>query len=223
MTDFAASDLPFDDPTTPINSFDEGELDVLEQGASYDVMPPLDTDLFDERPREVGQPEALAEYWRFQGDTNDCALYAQGGVLEASGQTFDIQKYREQGLEGGWYSPEDGTYFSSFGDLWEANDLEVTRYEKDATIQDIADELDQNHGVVVGVDTEPIWGEPGGHALWVTGLEIGSDGAPTNVICNDSGRPDGQQHPYPLDHFMTAWNSCNNIMVATQSPLLLPS
>src|SRR5699024_7255423 len=118
--------------------------------------------------REIGNPETLAEYWRYQGNTNDCALYSQGGVLEAGGEPFDIEAYRQQGQEEGWYRPELGTDIPAIGQLIEDNGVPVTYYDYGADFHTMARELEQGHGIVAVVDTEPIWGVPGGHALWVT-------------------------------------------------------
>lgn len=204
----------------PVESFDSGA--DLVNGDGFDI--------WDEQPdmvlpaeegsevREVGYPDELAPYWHYQGETQDCALYAQGGVMEADGVSFDIDRYREQGMEEGWYSPEGGTYVDHFGDLMEENGVPVTRYEG-ASIHDMANELEKGHGVVVAVDCEPLWGEPGGHALWVTGMEVGEDGVPVSIVTNDSGRPDGEAIHYPYQSFMDAWSMYGNIMVATRDRL----
>jgi hypothetical protein len=105
------------------------------------------------------------------------------------------------------------------GDLLAENGMSVNRYE-DASIQDLANVLSMGKGIVTAVDCEPLWGEPGGHALWVTGLEVNQDGIPESVVCNDSGRPDGQAIMYPYDNFMQAWGAYNHMMVATVKPIL---
>lgn len=204
------SDLPAQAPGQPqANSF----WDIWDTPSEPDVIEPLENN-----PRDIGYADELSDFWRFQGNTNDCGLYSQGGVLEADGQTFDIEKFRQQGMDGGWYTPQEGTYINHFGDLMEENGVEVTRYES-ASFQDMANELDQGHGVVVAVDCLPLWGQWGGHALWVTGMEVGEDGTPVSVICNDSGRPDGQEIAYPYEDFKMAWESYGNVMVATQDKL----
>jgi hypothetical protein len=207
---FADAERPFDMPYENTD-FSDGEQ-------PYEVLPPLEVDIADEGIREIGNPEALKDYWQYQKGPYDCALYAQGGILEAMGQDFDLDTYRQQGIDGGWYSPDSGTYPDDIGKLLEENGVPTTRYE-DATIQDMANELNDGHGVAVAVDCLPIWGEPGGHALWVTGLEVGQDGVPTDVICNDSGQPEGAGIAYPFDSFMQAWAGYDNLMVATQQPL----
>ena len=216
MSDF--TDFP--EPIEP-SSTDSGPYkDIWEDNEQNPdaVLPPVESDLLEHETRKIGQPEELDEFWHYQGLTNDCGLYAQGGVLEADGQTFDLERYKQQGQDGGWYNPDDGTYVDSFGELWKENDMPANRYDN-ATIQDMAGELDQGHGVVVAVDVEPLWGTPGGHALWVTGMEVGDNGVPTNIICNDSGRDDGSSFQYPYESFKEAWGIQNNLMVATQNPI----
>lgn len=207
---FNAIDVPNDLPASSDTS-----PDIWENSASPDaVLPSLDVDITEASSRQIGNPEELSDHWKLQEGTTDCAIYAQGGVLEADGHDFDLEKYRDQGLEGGWYTPEDGTYLDHMGDLLEENGVSITRYDS-ASIQNMASELDQRHGVVVAADCLPIWGEPGGHALWVTGIEVGSDGVPVSVTCNDSGRPDGEAISYPFDDFKQAWGYFGNTMVAT--------
>lgn len=207
----------FDESASPPESAEFEPLNLWED-IPTEEMPHPEGKIFED-DQIIGDPEALNEFHRYQGFTADCALYTQGGVLEANGQTFDIEEYRQQGQNEGWYDPSDGTTVSEVGRLIEENGVPVKYYENGATFSDMAVELGQGHGVVVAVDTEPIWGEPGGHALWVTGLEVNADGSPANIICNDSGRPDGQGFAYPADQFSQAWDWQNNYMVATRSPL----
>jgi len=203
-------DVPNDLPTPS-----DASPDIWENSINPDaVLSPPDVDVMEDTSRQIGNPEELSEYWQMQVGSTDCALYAQGGILEAKGQDFDLEKYREQGVGGGWYTPEDGTYLDHLGDLLEENGVSIARYDS-ASIQDMASELDQGHGVVAPVDCLPIWGEPGGHALWVTGIEVGSDGIPVSITCNDPGRPDGEAISYEFEDFKQAWGLFGNIMVAT--------
>lgn len=219
----------FDNASDQLDALDWSEWSDAETPPT-DVLteePPQDNASWDltetaalesDQQREVGNPEALAQFWHYQGDTMDCALCAQGGILEAMGHEFDIEKYRQEGQEGGWYVPGEGTYLQNIGDLLEKHGVPVNRYEY-ASADDLVNEVGQGHGVVAAIDTEPLWGEPGGHAVWVTGIEMGPDGKPAAVICNDSGRPDGQRIAYPYDSFMEAWSRTNNTLVATREPL----
>jgi hypothetical protein len=166
----------------------------------------------------IGYPDDLIVFWHFQGPTADCGLYSQGSILEADGKDFDITKYRQQGMDEGWYYPGQGTDTGHFGDLLEDNGMAVDQFEN-ASFQDMANALSDRKGVLVAVDCEPIWGQPGGHALWVTGMEVTDDGTPVSVICNDSGRPDGREVAYPFSDFAEAWSNYGNMMVTTQQPL----
>lgn len=225
----AESNEPVDETVDPTNTTLEEpadeilpaeepqEIDVVEDDGQTDaVLPP--SDVTDEI-RQVGEPEGMAEFWQEQAGPNDCALYAQGSILEAFGQEFDLDRYQQQGIEAGWYSPDGGTNAANFGDLLEQNGVPITRYDEGSTFQDVATELEAGHGVLVPVDCLPLWGQSGGHALCVTGLEVGPDGVPTAVICNDSGRPDGQKIAYPFEDFKAAWEPFNGMMVATKDPL----
>jgi len=196
------------------------EADVFEPASEDLELIARDVSVVDEGElQEIGNPEILTPYWRQQTGPNDCALYAQGGVLEADNQPFDIDQYREQGTDEGWYTPEDGTYLDGLGRLMEKNGVDVTRYDTGATLDDLANELEQGHGVVVAVDTELLWGQSGGHAIWVTGLEVSADDIPVEVVCNDPGRPDGQGIHYPFEAFQASWDALGNVTVATAKPL----
>lgn len=212
-------DIPDLSEIPEIPEGDSSEMEIFESTDVDQVMPPLENEIFEhDELREIGNPEHLADNWRFQGETMDCALNSQGAVLEAFGQDFDLEKYKQQGMDEGWYDPEDGTLIPNIGDLIEANGVAVNKIDG-ASVQDLAQSLEQGKGVVVVVDTEPLWGEPGGHALQVTGMDVGDDGNPVNALCNDSGREDGQCFAYPFEDFKQAWGMMNNFMVATRDPI----
>ena len=205
-------ELPADMP-----SWQQGDTFYNQDVPADDIYESNPADL--PKEQEIGNPEKLGEYWRYQGINNDCALFAQGGVLEAEGQEFDIEHYRSEGLEEGWYDPQLGTYVVNFGDLMEDHGIPVNRYDN-ASMEDLSSALDAGKGIITAVDCLPIWGEPGGHALWVTGMEVDAQGVPTQVICNNSGREDGQGIAYPADDFLQAWSMYGNHMVTTQDRIL---
>lgn len=111
-----------------------------------------------------------------------------------------------------------------------------------ASIQDLANELSQGHGVVVSVRSDQLWEQgplmdlwnwfkeqfgfdtpdwsPADHAVSVTGLQMADDGS-AMVILNDPGDPLGAGHAYPLDRFMDAWENSHFQMTATSD--VLPS
>jgi len=229
-TDVAVQPVPADDGLEPKavdyvpEQVEPEEQDIEPEALDFiptgdTVLQPLD-DPGTLDIRQVGEPDEAANFWRQQEGPNDCALYAQGTILDAFGQDFDIDKYKREGMEGGWYGPDSGTTVGNFGDLLEANGVEVRRYDSGATFQDMTAELEQGHGVLVAVDTGRIWDdEGGGHALVVTGIRVGPDGVPTEIICNDSGRPDGKAVAYSFEDFKASWQQYDNYMVATKNPV----
>ena len=107
-----------------------------------------------------------------------------------------------------------------------------------ATAADLAWELQQGHGVIVGVNSaelwetgplaeikheickacgldNPIW-TPADHAVTVTGIDMSDPDHPM-VILNDSGV--GATVQYPLDKFVDAWENSGCYYVATNAPL----
>lgn len=167
---------------------------------------------------KVGFADELAKNWHYQEGPNDCGVYSQAGILEADGKPFEIEKFRNQAIADGSFAPQDGMKANQLGDLLEENGVEVNRFDG-ASFQDLEQELQMGKGVVTSVDTEPLWGSPGGHALWITGMEIDKDGKPVNITANDSGLSDGQAVKYPYEDFKEAWLAYHNQMVSTKNPL----
>jgi hypothetical protein len=97
-------------------------------------------------------------------------------------------------------------------------------------------ELQNGHGVIVGVNSGELWdtgllGElknflieafgldssafiGADHAVTVTGIDVSDPGNPM-VILNDSGDPYGAGASYPLDKFMDAWEHSDFYYTAT--------
>ncbi len=225
-----ASNRPQDGTRIPVETgegeeleeLDTGDLDIndiVDDGEDIevsDIVLPPDPD---NELREIGNPDNLAQYWKLQEGPNDCALFAQGCILEASGVPFDFDLYEQQGMQDGSYDPNKGTTASEVGNILEQNGLGTDRYQG-ASIQDLALEVGNHKGVIVAVDCEPLWGVQDGHALWVTGIEVDSAGKPINIIANDTGKEDGQAIKYPYQDFMDAWSGYGNFMVVTKDPLI---
>ena len=109
-----------------------------------------------------------------------------------------------------------------------------------ADITDLARELQQGHGIIVGVNSGELWSQgilaelrswlienlgldnaaftQADHAVVVTGMDFSDPGNPL-VILNDSGMPDGAGAAYPLDRFMDAWENSGFFYTATDVSL----
>jgi len=184
----------------------------------------------------VGEPDDLAHHWHRQDGPGDCAIYAEGGALEAFDKEFDPERERQAGEREGTYSRNGGTDIAALGHVWERNGIAVDRYPpsgstdavsetaRDQAFHRLSETLEQRKGVVVAVDSGPLWHDEAGpaadrgHALWVTGLEQRESGA-TYVVCNDSGALDGQARRYPIEDFDRAWRRSGYDMVTTHDSL----
>lgn len=172
----------------------------------------------------IGTPLQDAEFYRPQEYPGTCAVVAQEGIIaKHTGADPGEDGLREEAIENGWLSnpgtPNEGTPWSAVGNLLEARDLRVARWEE-ADLDLLSSDIASGHGVIVGVDAGKLWDDPrsdnSGHAVWVTGIEVDSRGRPSAVRINDSGNPeiDGGGR-VPIDVFQDAWDAMGRPMVAT--------
>jgi hypothetical protein len=177
----------------------------------------------------IGDPADDVNFWHLQSDSTTCAIDAQQFVLEQlTGQQFSEQQLLTLATDHGWYS--DGTPPEDCGNLLQLFGLTV-EHRSGASIDDVADQLAQGHGVIVGVNAEKIWGIPqqdpatttlasipvipgqdADHAVEVIGIDK-TDPSHPMVILNDSGTPNGAGEMVPLSTFLDAWASSGNMMV----------
>lgn len=178
----------------------------------------------------LGDPDRLAEHWHYQGQTNDCAIYSEGGVLEASDRPFDAEQSRLDGKAEGTYS-EGGTTFDGMGRVLERGGVEVDRYGVGGTPVESREEafataeqaLSEGKAVIAVVDSGPLRGveERGYHAVWVTGKETTAEGEEF-IVTNDPAEPDGAGKQYSIERFNEAWSDAEYTMVVTRDPLPEP-
>lgn len=175
----------------------------------------------------VGNPAADEQYWRPQESDYSCAISSQGEVLEAlTGERIPEEELARLADECGWYDPACGTPPEAVGSILEAYGIPVDR-AYDLGITDLFDALARGEKVIVGLDANEIWsprldehGTPieqpdAGHAVWVTGMEMGDDGK-VSVILNDTGKPDGAGCRVDVEDFLNAWDDFGNLAVTTR-------
>lgn len=189
---------------------------------------------------KVGHPEALAEYGRFQMDEvkygvpikvaeNDCAVVAQENALTALGVETSTEEIRQIGenmrppayMRGEGSTPAGlGYAFESKGVGREVYTQEVDVMNSQEPVSHLRSKLEQDHAVLVGVDTPTLYGPesgPGGHALWVTGAEFSREGQLISVHVNDPGIRDGQNIEYDGKTFIDAWREKNYLTVSSHA------
>jgi Peptidase_C39 like family len=111
----------------------------------------------------------------------------------------------------------------------------VTAEVKYGNMNELEAYLKQGREVMVGVDAQQLWHEPGqpdsdvaNHWVVVTGFDPTTD----TVYINDSGAIYGKEEAVPLKEFESTWGTSNDVMIVTQTakgggeaapgPVLLP-
>lgn len=177
--------------------------------------------------------------WDYQIQPDNCAVEAERAIINAFiGTQLSQEEAMYISASNGWYQPGAGTAPADVGNMMELYNI-PNHSVVNANIQDLANELAMGHGIIVGVDAQELWdsgpladikhhfqttlgidfGDSGAnHAIVVTGMDLSNPSNPM-VIINDSGAPDGEGHPYPMDKFLNAWKDSNCYYTATDLPL----
>ncbi len=184
------------------------------------------------------QPDHTPE-WELQPTDDTCAVVSEMSIINQFGHDLSIEDAAYISSSNGWYMPGEGTSTAHIGnmmDLYNIPNHTVTN----ASIADLAAELQAGHGVIVGVNSEELWSSgpleemwlsiksalgldtsliaPADHAIVVTGIDLSDPNNP-QVIINDSGHPDGEAACYPLDKFMDAWQNSDFYYTATDQAM----
>lgn len=163
-----------------------------------------------------------------QGNQNTCAVRSQELILRDYGIQIPQAELRDYAQEQGWY--DDGTPFEDIGKLLNTCGVD-THVSYDNNVYDLINELQQGHRVIVAVDANELWAEPGSlkwhfyqmfqdpnHALIVAGVKVDiEDPSKSTVILTDPGRGDAYIE-YSMDHFAKSWQDANCYMCATNEP-----
>lgn len=188
----------------------------------------------------IGMPDIQAEYFDGMQIWDDtCAVAAESSLIRQFG--FDISEGEAAYISAsnGWYQPGGGTSPDVIGNLMDLYDID-NHTVMNASLSDLAQELSQGHGVIVGVRSDQLWDQgagfelknficealgidtseylPADHAIVVTGLDLSDPDNPM-VLINDSGVPNGIAQAYPLDRFMDAWENSDFYYTATNDTL----
>lgn len=189
----------------------------------------------------IGAPDIQADFSEMQIFDDNCAVCAEMTIIDQFRPDLDLTQADAAYIsaENGWYMPGYGTPMEDIGNLMDVFGIE-NHTVTNATIADLASELQQGHGVIVSVNSSQLWetgplaemksfiyktlgidnpeSMPADHAITVTGIDM-TDPQNPQVIINDSGVPDGAAVAYPLDKFMDAWENGNFYYTATNQPL----
>lgn len=165
-------------------------------------------------------------YMQTYADT--CAIKSQQLILNEFGIPCTEDDLVQYSAEHGWYNGH-GTCLKDIGNLLEDAGIPCTR-QCDANVFNLVKELSQGHKIIVGVDSNELWGnrfvewlkdffigETPDHALLVTGIDT-TDPNNVKVIVTDPGTGEAGK-AYPLDQFMDAWSDASCYMCSTDAPV----
>lgn len=202
-----------------------GFLSDLGLGDIFSQPITIETNTFNETMDPNGMvPDIQQQY------PDSCAIKSQQIILNEFGIDVNEDQLVQFSYEQGWYHADGtGTSAEDVGNLLETANIPVTRQD-DANVFNLVSELSQGHKVIVGVDSEELWGnkfmawmkdffmgDTPDHALVVAGIDT-SDPNNVMVIVDDPGS--GEYHKaYPLDQFMDAWSDAQCYMVSTDIPV----
>ncbi len=188
----------------------------------------------------IGDPGDQAMHWEQQMGPDTCAVMAERSLIEQfTGISLSEEEAAYISASNGWYHPGGGTPTSDVGNLMDLYGIQNHRV-MNATISDLANELQAGHGVIVGIHSSELWEDglladlkhalckglgldnssfnPADHAVCVTGIDVTNPDNPM-VILNDSGHAGGAGVAYPLDKFMDAWENSDFYYIATDNAI----
>jgi hypothetical protein len=170
-----------------------------------------------------GDPAAAASYWRYQQQDYDCAEMA---VADVVGQVTGREPTEEQvtatagnipsvSHPGPIYRPSDKTKNPDLPVLLAHYGIQAAAVHID--IDALAQDLDQGHKVIVGLNDKILWSKPDdrtqeNHFGVVTGIDTKAG----VVHLNDSGIKAGRDEQVPIATFGQAWATSDNFAVVTR-------
>ena len=186
----------------------------------------------------IGDPESQLRDWVYQNTPDNCAVAAETSLINQF-HPLSLDDANYVSMSNGWWEPGSGTDPSEIGNLMDIHGI-PNHTVMDASITDLAQELQAGHGIIVGVNSAELWDQGllaelknwliealgldssafthADHAVVVTGMDF-SDPEHPMVILNDSGTPDGAGAAYPLDKFKDAWENSGFYYTATDISL----
>lgn len=170
-----------------------------------------------------GDPDAAAQYWRYQ-HRQDCGLMAVADVvgqitgreppqagIQLRGALTKSPSHRGNVYRFDGTAPEDlVVILQQFGIT-----SELTTGNTMATIED---DLVEGRKVIAALNAATIWNDPkdqrseADHAVVVTGVDTRTG----LVHLNDSGIPTGRDEQIPATTFTQAWSTGNDLLIVTQ-------
>lgn len=188
----------------------------------------------------IGDPAEQMDDWIPQDMNDNCAVAAETSIInQFLVNDISLQDANYISASNGWWEPGAGTHPDEIGNMMDLYNI-PNHTVMNASIDQLAYELQEGHGVIVGVNSSELWDSGllhelkqflmdafgwddseftgADHAVTVTGIDMSDPDNPM-VIINDSGNPNGAAARYPLDQFMDAWENSGFYYTATDIPI----
>lgn len=152
-------------------------------------------------------------------EKNYCSLECEKYILRKLNIEFDEEQLLQNAIRNGWQK-ESGTALHNVGRHLESKGLVVTRQYK-ATMEDLANSLNENECVIVAVDGGELLGDRAGetiediligpipdHTVVVLSMDVES-----KTITLFDPNSSNAEDTYPIEQFKDAWNDSKNYLV----------
>jgi hypothetical protein len=182
----------------------------------------------------IGNPNQDASQWSWQGANGYCGPNSISMMIEAAGgQQLTEQQVSSWAIEHGDMTrlpkADDPSSIPSlhYGMLPEqaaqaitqlGEQYGITAEVKQGNMGDLEGYLKQGREVMIEVDAQRLWHEPGqsdpgqaDHYVVVTGFDPSTD----TVYINDPGVQYGKEEAVPLSEFKSAWSTSDDVMIVT--------
>lgn len=156
-------------------------------------------------------------------EKNHCSLECEKHILRKFDIDFSEQVLYSKAIQNGWQK-EKGTALHNIGRHLESQGLVVTRHYE-STIEDIADALDANAGVIVAIDGGELLGDRNeeikedlliGQIPDHTVVVLSIDKENKTITLHDPNSSNAED-TYPIALFQDAWNDSKNYLVTITS------
>ena len=156
-------------------------------------------------------------------EENYCCLECERYILRKLNIEFNEEELLQNAVKNGWQK-EDGTALHNVGRHLESKGLVVTR-QYNASINDIANALNEDERIIVAVDGGELLGNPEDEAIEdrIIGqipdhtVVVLSLDEKSNTITLFDPNSSNANDTYPIDRFKDAWDDSKNYMVTITS------
>ena len=111
----------------------------------------------DASPDIIGVPNAQADFWEMQEFSDNCEPTSESFIIRQFGfDDISTNDFAYISQANGWYTPGSGTSMEHVGEMMDLFNID-NHTVANASIEDLANEIANGHGVIVGVNSGQLW------------------------------------------------------------------